>query len=247
VNRLGERASFAVRRPDILWRKIRRQDFITIQLSEISPYLDDAPVILEAGACNGDDTVSFARHWPAARIHAFEPVPDLMTEVERRTSHLPQVRRYPLALADRTGTAVFHVSRDRDDGTQTRRNRGSSSLLVPAGPVLANSQMVFDRAITVQTTTIPDWARAENVGRVDFMWLDLQGMELATLRAAGPLLAATTALCLEVLRKEFYLNCPTYDEVMPWMRDQGFTPVIDRVGLWFGNVLFVRDQKARRY
>jgi len=244
MNRLRERVGFAIRRPDIAWRRMLRQDFITIKLDEIAPYLGEAPVILEAGACDGADTVEFARRWPGATIHAFEPVPDLMARVRLRTGQLPQVRRYQLALADRTGTATLHVSRDVSDPTETRRNRGSSSLLVPAAPVLANPQMVFDRSITVQTMTIPDWARRERVDRIDFMWLDMQGMELATLKAAGPVLATTTALSMEVNRKPFYAGCPVYDEVMSWMRDQGFAAVIDRVGLWFGNVLFVRRRPA---
>ena len=229
-----------MRRPDILWQRVRKKEFIHISLDEIAAFLDGSPVILEAGACDGADTVRFARRWPGAAIHAFEPVPDLMQVVEQRTRMLPQVRRYQLALADRTGMATFHVSSDVLDASETRNNRGSSSLLVPAEPVLANKQMTFDRSITVQTTTMSDWARDQNVDRIDFMWLDMQGMELATLKAAGSVLDTTRVICMEVLRKEFYENCPTYGEVMSWMKSQGFRPVIDRVGLWFGNVLFVR-------
>lgn len=237
MNSVYERASFAVRRPDILWKKIRGKEFIEIHPNEIARYLTDSPVILEAGACHGDDTVRMAQQWPGATIHTFEPVPDLFAEVEGRTRDLPQVHRYQLALSDHTGTATFHVSGYADGGG----NRGSSSLLVPAEPILTTSEMAFVRDITVQTMTMSDWAESANVDRIDFMWLDMQGMELATLKAAGPVFETTRAISMEVNRKRFYEGCPTYDEVCSWMRDQGFRAAIDRVGLWFGNILFVRS------
>ena len=92
------RASFALRRPDLLLRRINGKDLIEIDLDEVEPYVTGSPVILEAGARNGTDTVRFAQRWPGATIHTFEPVPELFAEVERRTSHLAQVRRYPVAL-----------------------------------------------------------------------------------------------------------------------------------------------------
>jgi FkbM family methyltransferase len=232
-----QRASFAIHRPDILFRKIRGKDLIEIDLDEVAPYLTGSPVILEAGACNGADTVKFAQRWPDATIYTFEPVPELFADVERRTSHLAQVRRYPMALSDRIGQATLHVSGDTEDRSL---NWGSSSLLTPAETLLANPQIPFGRSIAVQTVTIADWAHGEGVDRIDFMWLDMQGMELPALKAAGPVLATTRAICMEVAREELYVNCPMYDEIISWMKDQGFRAVIDRVTLWFGNILFVR-------
>jgi hypothetical protein len=72
MNRLLERASFAISRPDLLLRKVLGKNLIEIELYEIAPYLTDSPVILEAGACDGADTVKFAQRWPDATIYAFE-------------------------------------------------------------------------------------------------------------------------------------------------------------------------------
>jgi 2-O-methyltransferase len=238
MNRFLERASFAISRPDLLLRKIQGKDLIEIELHEIAPYLTDSPVILEAGACDGTDTVMFAKHWPDATIYAFEPIPELFAETERRTSHLPQVRRYPLALSERTGSATMYVS----EGEKGNENRGdSSSLLTPAEHLAEFPQVKFARSIVVQVMTIADWVRGEGAGRIDFMWLDMQGMELPALKAAGPVLATTRAICMEVARKELYAGCAMYDEIISWMRGQGFRPAIDRVTLSSGNILFVRS------
>jgi 2-O-methyltransferase len=231
-----ERAIFALRRPDMLWRKIRGRDMIEIGVGEITRYLPPDPVILEAGACDGTDTARFARHWPGGVIHAFEPVPELYAEAKLRTAHLPGVRLYPLALSGRPGSAVLHVV---DPGP--RSNRGTSSLLVhlQASPDLLDP--AYARDIEVQAVTVADWAQAEGVDRIDFMWLDMEGMELAVLKAAGPVFATVKAVCMEVAREENHVGTPLYGEVVAWMKDQGFRAAIDRVTLWFGNILFVRD------
>ncbi len=229
---LRSRASFALRRPDLLSRRLRVKTLSEIHLDEVAPYLTGSPVILEAGACDGTDTVKFAQRWPGATIHAFEPVPELFVEGERRTSDLAQVQRYPMALSDRTGSVEFYVVGDPNDESS---NRGWSSLLH-----LADNPQDFSRSITIQTTTIADWAHGEGVDRIDFMWLDMQGMELPALKAAGPVLATTRAIHMEVNRKELYEGCALYAEIVSWMNSQGFRPAIDRVGRWYGNILFLR-------
>ena len=227
------RASLAISKPELVWRKLRGKDIVGIDLHEIAPHLTDSPVILEAGACDGSDTVTFAKYWPNATIHAFEPVPELFAEAERRTSHLPQVKRYPMALSERTGPATMHVSEGGNRGD-------SSSLLAPAEHLEEYPDITFARSINVQTVTIDDWVRIEGIDRIDFMWLDMQGMELPTLKTAGPVLGTTKAICMEVARKELYAGCAMYDEIVSWMRGQGLSPVIDRVTFSSGNILFLR-------
>jgi 2-O-methyltransferase len=232
---LRQRASFALRRPDLLWRTVRTGCGRDIGLDEVAPYLSGSPVILEAGAFDGADTVRFAERWPGARIYTFEPVPELFADVERRTSHLAQVRRYPMALSDRTGPATFHIVGNPDD--ESSPGRDFSSLL-PVNDILV-PHLAITRSITVQAITIADWAHGEGVDRIDFMWLDMQGMELPVLKAAGPVLATTRAIHMGVLREEFFAGCALYHEIVSAMRSMGFRAAIDRVTLKFGNILFV--------
>ena len=231
-----QRAIFALRRPDMLWRKILGRDMIEIGVDEIAPYLPPDPVILEAGACDGTDTARFAQRWPGGVIHAFEPVPELCAEAKLRTAHLPGVRLYPLALSSRPGPMTMHVV---DPGPGS--NRGTSSLLMHLQTPPDEQDPAYARDIEVQAATISDWAQAEGVDRIDFMWLDMEGMELSVLKAAGPVFTTVKVVCMEVTREERHVGTPLYGEVVAWMRNQGFRAAIDRVTLWFGNILFVRD------
>lgn len=231
-----ERAIFALQRPEMLWRKIRDRDMIEIGVDEIAPYLPSDPVVLEAGACDGTDTVRFAQRWPGGIVHAFEPVPELYAEVRQRTAHLPGVRLYLLALSSQGGSAVLHVV---DPGPGS--NRGTSSLLEHLQTPPDLQDPAYSRDVEVQAVTVAGWAEAEGVDRIDFMWLDMEGMELSVLKSAGPVLRTVRAVCMEVTREENQAGTPLYGEVVGWMKEQGFRAAIDRVTLWFGNILFVRD------
>jgi FkbM family methyltransferase len=234
-----DRSLLALRRPDLAWRRLKGGDVSGVRLDEISPHLGPRPIIVEAGAETGGDTLRFAKRWPDAEIHAFEPLPWLFDLVDEKTRHMPQVHRYPLALADRTGSRAMFVSR-----RQTGGGEGSSSLLEPSGHLLEYPEVAFDEQIVVQAVTLRDWAEASDISRIDLLWLDLQGMELPVLKASPEVLARTHVVAMEVSRQELYHGSPLYPEVMSWMKSQGFEAVIDRVLVTFGNVLFVNRSTA---
>ena len=231
------KAVVAARRPDLLLRRRRYGANCTeIGVEEIAHLLSGVHTVVEAGALNGGDTLSFAMQWPHATVHAFEPVPAAFAEVTKRTSHLANVRRYQMALADRTEPRTLHVSASAEGGYRP----DSSSLLKPTGHLVEIPSVTFAEDITVDAVTLDDWAVQEEVYSVDLLWLDLQGMEMAVLNAAPNVLAHTQAVMMEVSRRELYAGSPLYPDVVRWMRARGFRPVIDRVWTLFGNILFLR-------
>jgi hypothetical protein len=75
------------------------------------------PVIVEAGAHGGGDTVRLARAWPRGHVHAFEPVPSLFQRMSTRVRNRHNVSCYPLALSDKVGTAEIFVSSGASDAS----------------------------------------------------------------------------------------------------------------------------------
>ena len=106
------------------------------------------------------------------------------------------------------------------------------------------SQLVFNEIIEVQTVTLDDWAQENNIDHVDFMWLDMQGVELDVLKASPKILGQTKAIYCEVEFIEAYEGQPLYGDVKSWLQQQGFSIVakdfVDQTTWFFGNVLFVR-------
>lgn len=205
-----------------------------IPLSYIALFLPPAPVVVDAGAHNGSETVQMSLLWPQGTVHAFEPVPAVFRQLEANTHHLSNVCRYPVALAGVNADLTMHVSSGGTDA--------SSSLLAPKEHLAANPHVVFEEQIIVSALTLDTWAEQCHCSRVDFLWLDMQGGELAALKAAPRLLAAVQAIHLEAATVELYAENPLYPEVRGWLENQGFQVEIEALAhASGGNAFFVRQ------
>ncbi len=200
--------------------------------------LPEAPIIVDAGAHVGSDTIVMSRLWPQGTIHAFEPVPGLFQKLTDNTTGLPNVHRYPLALGSEVGTAEMFVSGGGSDA--------SSSLLPPKEVLQINPHVSFLECLAVQTSTLDIWAQENGVPAVDFLWLDMQGAELAMLKAAPQSLSSVRLIHLEVSLMEIYKNNPLYSEVRAWLEAQGFRLEAEEIPpspvgeISSGNALFAR-------
>ena len=200
----------------------------------IKRYLPENPVIIEAGAHIGSDTLEMAKLWQNATIHAFEPVPHLFQILEKNTKDIPNIHIYSLALSAETGEVDMHIS--------SGESNASSSILAPKEHKDVHPNVLFQEKITVKSTTIDDWARQHKIHKIDMLWLDLQGFELPVLKKSGSILRDLNVIYTEVNLIENYENNATYTELKNWLSTQGF--VVKREALAWkdaGNVLFIRE------
>lgn len=196
-------------------------------------YLPNNPIIVEAGAHIGTDTMEMGAIWPRARIHAFEPVPDIFRQLSRRTTHASEITRYPFAIGKGRSWETIRVSSGASDA--------SSSLLKPKQHMEEHPDVTFEREITVPTISLDQWSETYGIQQVNMLWLDLQGYELEALKGAETVLQSVAVVYSEVHLKEVYEGAPHYRDVSKWLASRGFGVV--REFLPFpdsGNVLFVR-------
>lgn len=204
-------------------------------------YVPKNPVILEAGAFDGTDTIAMARMWPKSTIYAFEPEPTNFAKILKGIEQLKNVYCYPLALGDRTGTIDFHLSQD------SKSNRtGSGSLLQPSKHVELSEPGTFGKTLTVPIATLDSWGAQHKVSAIDLLWLDMQGYELRMLQASSTLLKTVKAIYLEVSFVGLYDGQPNYKEVKTWLESQGFELVARDFEIparnLEGNAFFVRKE-----
>jgi len=226
---------YAIRHPIRALRYFHSRD--TIPLQVISKWLPTDPIILEAGAHNGCNTVEMAAFWPNSTIYAFEPVPSAFRELKQRTQLLDnRVFCFPKALGPKSGPFTMHLSGDGNSS-----NCQSSSLLRPTkGHHTEYSFVEFSKNVEVEVTTLDEWAAESKVKKLDFLRLDMQGYELNALLGASRILSAVRAVQLEISNIALYEGGPLYPEVKSKMADYGFKVADEaffRVG---GNVLFVQ-------
>jgi FkbM family methyltransferase len=215
-------------------------------------YIPSQPVILEAGAYHGETSLEMVKRWPQATVYSFEPVPELLAIVKKNTAAFANIHVSDLALSDKIGTAVFHMSAMEGKPDESL---GSGSLLEPSHHREGFPWVKFEKNITVTTTTIDAWAKQSGVTKIDFIWLDIQGTEFPVLKAAPNIMKTVKVVITEVEFVEMYKGQALFAEMQPWFEAQGFELVgadfapdapskadlKSRKALsWYGNALFAR-------
>lgn len=192
-------------------------------------FAPDRPlVIFDIGACEGEDSVRYARRFPRARIFTFEPLPANQQLIrENFTRHgTGNAEIVPLALSDRAGEADFHVSTGRPrelfSGEQWNYGNKSSSLLPPASTAPMHGWIEFKERIRVRTETLAAFCSARAIPHVDFIHMDVQGAEQLVLGGAGPMLRHVTALWLEVSDEAVYAGQALRTDLERTLRAAGF-------------------------
>jgi FkbM family methyltransferase len=203
-----------------------------ISKSILKSLLPKNPVIVDCGAHDGTDSILLAKILRGT-VHAFEPVPAIYQRLIRNTADF-DIKSYSIALSDVNGKAIFNVSSGTSDA--------SSSLLKPKEHLLDHPTVTFEDHLTVQTSTLDDWAAQNGIAGVDLLWLDMQGAELKMLAASKTILPTVKVIHSEVSTKETYEGTCTYNQLAEFLKSQGFTVMIEAIphGADMGNVLFVR-------
>ncbi len=196
-------------------------------------YLPSNPVIIEAGAANGVDTIEMAQIWSRGNIYAFEPIPKLYEQLILNTKKYKNIKCFSYALSNTVELKEIFVSGGSSEF--------SSSLLIPKEHLSEHPEVIFSEKIQVQTITLDSWAEKNNIDRVDMLWLDLQGAEPAVLKASPKILSTVKLIYTEVSLKELYEGTPLYPEFRDWLKKQNFRVKREELA-WedAGNVIFIR-------
>jgi 2-O-methyltransferase len=205
-----------------------------VSKQEIVKHLNTkSPIIIEAGASSGEDTVELARLFPKGTIYAFEPLPHIFPVLEAKVQRFKNVNIFELALSSTTGKSIINIS----------SNNSSSSLMEPKEHLIAHPEIVFEKQVIVNTISLDDFTQKQRIDKVDFMWLDMQGMEYDVLKASKNTFQKVDLLYTEVSLIETYKNVPLYADFKNWLALQGFSVVWE--GLYWadmGNVLFKKNK-----
>jgi FkbM family methyltransferase len=195
--------------------------------------LDSNSIVIEAGSFDGTDTLFFATTLPEGMVYSFEPVPELYNLCLQRLSGYNNVKLSGKALYSETGSEKLFVS-DRFGEIFA-----SSSLLKPKDHLEIHPQITFTNETTIETINLDDFCESEDIGRVDFMWLDMQGVEPLVLQSSPNTLKKTKYIYTEVSLIETYENVMTYDEYKEFFHQNNFEVVFEDLP-WpdMGNVLF---------
>ncbi len=204
----------------------------------IAKFLPDDPVVFEAGGHYGCDTIRFATRWPKGTIISFEPNPHAFAKLLESTKDFINVYAYNLAINDYNGIAVLNVC--YGDNGDNPAFEGASSLLNASewmkihyqGPKLEVSCVVLD-----------DWCRANDIDHIDFMWLDLEGLELQVLKSSLKTLEKVKVIYTETNFLEFRREMTQFKDLKTFLENFGFQLLSHWYAEGFqGNAIFVKKE-----
>src|SRR6185437_3821741 len=117
----------------------------------------------DVGANIGHKSLFMSRH--ADRVFSFEPFPVVFKEMQRKLSHarVTNATTFPVALGDRTETALFHPP--------TGANQGTGTL----GEILPDN--VNTNSISVQVVRGDEFLAANTLPPISLLKMDVEGFE----------------------------------------------------------------------
>ena len=215
---------------------IRPYKYQYISKEHLRFYLNAKPIMLDCGAHDGKDSIELVETLGGV-LYAIEAVPAIFNRlVENTKSHL-NIHPYNIALGNKNEKISFYVSGG---------NLGaSSSLLKPQEHLTDHPEISFNENILVDCFTLDKWAENNQIDKIDFMWLDMQGAEKLMLEASEKIIKTVKVILCEISTKETYVSVLIYPKFKQWMKSVGFRPEIEIIPPEYdmGDVLFVRYRK----
>ena len=211
--------------------KIKNSD---ISKNVIKKYIPFKPVIVEAGAHNGSDSIQLARMMKGS-VYAFEPIPSLYKELCKKTAKYKNITCYNLALGEKDGQYLMYMSSGSSDA--------SSSILKPKEHLIDHPEVKFENNILVNSISLDTWIEKNNVTSIDLLWLDLQGYEFKLLSSSPKALSIIKAMHIEVNTKQTYEDVMVYSDFKKYLKSKGFRVVLEAItkNSDGGNVFLIKE------
>lgn len=208
-------------------------------------------VILDIGACEGEDSIRYARHFPRGQVYSFEALPANQQIIQTNFARyrVRNAELVPLALSNRSGTATFHVSggtpKQTQMGSEWNYGNKSSSLLPPASDRPIEGWITFNETIEVPCETLDTFCARANIETVDFIHMDVQGAESLVLEGAAQTLPRTLSLWLEIATEQLYRGQKLRSEMQEYLTARGFAMAFEHSHGVEGDQFYVNVRMPR--
>ncbi len=136
------------------------------------------------GAYLGELTEVFAQ--TNYKVHSFEPSQSSLAKLKAKFSANPSVIIVNKAISSKSGTAVLYSDRETS-GMASLVRRDLEYLNIDHGKTEE----------TVTTSTVDEYCQQNKIERIDFMKLDIEGLELEAFKGASAQLPSTSFLQFE--------------------------------------------------
>jgi FkbM family methyltransferase len=168
--------------------------------------LEHNAVALDIGAHVGAVARLLAAHLERGRVYAFEPSPSTFELLQKNAAFAPNIECIPCALSEVTGSLGF-------------QDAAPSGLRRLASEADGNGPGI----ISVPVTRLDDWARQQQLTRIDLIKLDVEGFEEEVLVGAQQVIAQHRPAIVFELIPTLAAERSRYrgQQLLPWLREAG--------------------------
>lgn len=179
-------------------------------------------VVLDVGAAIGEAALPMLRAYPEAQLYCFEPIPDQFERLKKRTQEFEaRVQYFNHALFDKNDEAQFHLLINHPDG---------SSFI---------EGLPGTRKITVKRRKLDDVVKELGLTHIDFLKIDVEGVEKEVLAGASETLKMTDNVFVEVAPLRKGMHNHDYIDVFESLYQAGlsFEGVYSEFDYFFSRIL----------
>jgi FkbM family methyltransferase len=184
------------------------------RLEKLEELLDDPKLIIDIGACDGQEIDWFLEKYPNAEVHAFEPDKRTYNILLSKYGNTPKVSLHGCAITQVEGKIPFYTS-DSD----TRKREGiegwpaSSSAKKPKEHLNVFGDIYFNDS-EVKSMRFDNWNIQRLGDKIDLLWVDTNGGEKDVILSAGKAIEEKVKiLCIEFCEVELYEGAANLEEI----------------------------------
>ena len=211
-------------------------------------------IIFDIGACEGLNSIRYARLYPNAIIYLIEPLPSNVQLIKSNieTYRVQNARCHELCFSNKVGISEFYVSSGQPEKYNARSidwdfGNKSSSLLPPDKHLEVFPWIKFEENINVQTEKLETFCAKENIFEIGFVHMDVQGGEMLVLEGAGSMIYNINSIWLEVEAIPLYKDQPLKTDIEEFLSEKNFTKVVDTVGDIAGDQFWVNSNLVNEH
>lgn len=209
-------------------------------------FINGEIVIFDIGACEGEDSIRYAKLFPKSKIYSFEPI---NSNIEKFKKNLEKYKTKNIHLAEKALSnkieqkSIF-VSSGNPEGHNSEWDYGnkSSSLLEPLDVLIHKKWLKFEKKELIECDTLDNFCLEKNIKSIDFMHIDVQGAELLVLEGAMDMINSVKLIWLEVSEKELYKKQALFKDIQKFMKNNGFKIVLNRINKGCGDCLYANTK-----
>lgn len=204
----------------LMWAA-RWTPYLEPEMLGLQDLVGEGSVCIDVGSAAGLYTLALSRLAGASgSVHSIEPLSFAHPGCSRllRARDSGNVRHHAVALGATQGQAVMKVPM-RKSALVT----GRSFLAQRACELGANEEFDDHLSVTVEVDTLDELCNKNDVGRVDFIKIDVEGAELQVLQGAeGVIEAWRPAFLVEIEERHTARYGQHADEVVKWLDARGY-------------------------